>query len=100
VLVAGSLVCTTYECGNGKAKKAKTNRRTCWCIHVDVVLKLDPGEPEPETLTSGSASSIEAPDANRAKDEDETLYGSRASVMSQAPASAKRRVSGRAGAFL
>ena len=45
VLVEGSLVSTTYERGNGKGKKAKTNKQTFWCIRADVVRKLDRGEP-------------------------------------------------------
>jgi len=64
VLVEGSLVSTTYERGNGKGKKAKTNKQTFWCIRADVVRKLDRGEPEPETITSGSAASSEALDAS------------------------------------
>jgi len=58
-----SLVSTTYERGNGKGKKAKTNKQTFWCIRADVVRKLDRGEPEPETVTPGSAGSSEALDA-------------------------------------
>ena len=50
VLVEGSLVSTTYERGNGKGKKAKTNKQTFWCIRADAVRKLDRGEPEPEAL--------------------------------------------------
>ena len=64
VLVEGSLVSTTYERGNGKGKKAKTNKQTFWCIRADVVRKLDRGEPEPETVASGSAASSEALDAS------------------------------------
>ena len=64
VLVEGSLVSTTYERGNGKGKKAKTNKQTFWCIRADVVRKLDRGEPEPETVSSGSAASPEALDAS------------------------------------
>ena len=56
VLVEGSLVSTTYERGNGKGKKAKTNKQTFWCIRADVVRKLDRGEPEPETLISARRS--------------------------------------------
>ena len=63
VLVEGSLVSTTYERANGKGKKAKTNKQTFWCIRADVVRKLDRGEPEPETVVSGSAGSSEALDA-------------------------------------
>jgi single stranded DNA-binding protein len=62
VLVEGSLVSTTYERGNGKGKKAKTNKQTFWCIRADVVRKLDRGEPEPETLASSTATSSEALD--------------------------------------
>ncbi len=64
VLVEGSLVSTTYERGNGKGKKAKTNKQTFWCIRADVVRKLDRGEPEPETVASGSAASSGALDAS------------------------------------
>jgi single-strand DNA-binding protein len=64
VLVEGSLVSTTYERGNGKGKKAKTNKQTFWCIRADVVRKLDRGEPEPETHAAGSAASSEALDAS------------------------------------
>ena len=63
VLVEGSLVSTTYERGNGKGKKAKTNKQTFWCIRADVVRKLDRGEPEPEALASNSAAPGEALDA-------------------------------------
>jgi single-stranded DNA-binding protein len=64
VLVEGSLVSTTYERGNGKGKKAKTNKQTFWCIRADVVRKLDRGEPEPETTVSSSAASAEPLDAS------------------------------------
>jgi len=60
VLVEGTLVSTTYERGNGKGKKAKSNKQTFWCIRADVVRKLDRGEPEPETTASGVAASPEA----------------------------------------
>ena len=64
VLVEGSIVSTTYERGNGKGKKAKTNKQTFWCIRADVVRELDRGEPEPETVASASAASSEALDAS------------------------------------
>jgi hypothetical protein len=64
VLVEGSLVSTTYERANGKAKKAKTAKITSWSIRADVVRKLDRGEPEPETIASSSATSSEALDAS------------------------------------
>ena len=64
VLVEGSLVSTTYERGNGKGKKAKTNKQTFWCIRADVVRKLDRGKPEPEAVPSGSAASPEPLDAS------------------------------------
>ncbi len=66
VLIEGSLVSSTYEQANGKAKKAKTNKQTFWCIRADVVRKLDRGEPEPEpeTVASRSATSSEALDAS------------------------------------
>src|SRR6266478_7413663 len=64
VLVEGSLVSTTYERANGKGKKAKTNKQTFWCIRADVVRKLDRGEPEPETLASGSSVSDHALEAS------------------------------------
>jgi hypothetical protein len=57
MLVEGSLISTTYERGNVKSKKAKTNKQTFWCIRADVVRKLDRGEPEPETVACGSAPS-------------------------------------------
>jgi len=63
VLVEGSLVSTTYERANGKGKKAKVNKQTFWCIRADVVRKLGRGEPELETVASGSAASSEALDA-------------------------------------
>src|SRR5882724_10269697 len=61
-LVEGSLVSSTYEQANGKGKKAKTAKITSWSIRADVVPKLDRGEPELETATSGSAASEEASD--------------------------------------
>ena len=64
MLVEGSLVSTTYERRNGKCKKPKTNKQTFWCIRADVVRKLDRGEPEPETMASGSATSPEPLDAS------------------------------------
>ena len=64
VLVEGSLVSTTYERGNGKGKKAKTNKQTFWCIRADVVRKLDRGEPEPEVNASGSTASDHGPDSS------------------------------------
>ena len=64
VLVEGSLVSTTYERRNGKGKKAMTSKQTFWYIRADVVRKLDRGEPEPETIASGSAGSSEALDAS------------------------------------
>jgi len=63
VLVEGSLVSTTYERANGKGKKAKTAKITTWSIRADVVRKLDRGEPEPETIASGSDARSEALDA-------------------------------------
>ena len=65
VLVEGSLVSSTYEQANGKGKKAKTAKTakiTSWSIRADVVRKLDRGEPEPETVASGSAASSDALD--------------------------------------
>jgi single-strand DNA-binding protein len=59
VLVEGSLISTAYEREVGKGKKAKTTKQTFWCIRADVVRKLDRGEPEPETLVSGSNASGE-----------------------------------------
>jgi single-strand DNA-binding protein len=64
VLIEGSLVSSIYERSNGNGKKAKTTKITSWSIRADVVRKLDRGEPEPETLTSGSHSSDE-PAASR-----------------------------------
>jgi len=46
-----------------RLRSAQTNKQTFWCIRADVVRKLDRGEPEPETLASGSAASSEALDA-------------------------------------
>ena len=57
VLVEGSLISTAYEREVGKGKKAKTTKQTFWCIRADVVRKLDRGEPEPETVVSGSNAS-------------------------------------------
>jgi len=57
-------VCSTYEQANGKGKKAKTAKITSWSIRADVVRKLDRGEPEPETVVSGSAASSEALDTS------------------------------------
>ena len=57
VLVEGSLISTAYEREVGKGKKAKTTKLTFWCIRADVVRKLDRGEPEPETVVSGSNAS-------------------------------------------
>jgi single stranded DNA-binding protein len=54
VLVEGSLVSSTCEQANGKGKKAKTAKITSWSIRADVVRKLDRGEPELETVASGS----------------------------------------------
>jgi hypothetical protein len=54
VLVEGSLISSTNEQPNGKGKKAKAAKITSWSIRADVVRKLDRGEPEPETLVSGS----------------------------------------------
>jgi single-stranded DNA-binding protein len=66
VLVEGSLVSTTYERGNGKGKKARTNKQTFWCIRADVVGKLDRGEPESEATASGSGASGHAPEPSDA----------------------------------
>jgi single-strand DNA-binding protein len=54
VLVEGSLVSSTCEQANGKGKKGKTVKITSWSIRADVVRKLDRGEPELETVASGS----------------------------------------------
>src|SRR5439155_21102662 len=54
VLVEGSLVSSTCEQANGKGKKAKTAKITSWSIRADVVRKLDRGEPELETVASGT----------------------------------------------
>jgi single-stranded DNA-binding protein len=64
VLVEGELVSSTYERPNGKSKKSATTKITSWSIRADVVSKLDRGEPEPDTLASGSAASSEALDAS------------------------------------
>jgi len=65
ILVAGTLVSSTYERANGKGKKATTTKITSWSIRADVVRKLDRGEPEPEAVASGS-------DASRRASEDST----------------------------
>jgi single-stranded DNA-binding protein len=62
VLIEGSLVSSTYE--RPKSKKAATTKITSWSIRADVVRKLDRGEPEPETVASGSAASSVALDAS------------------------------------
>ena len=62
VLIEGSLVSSTFEVANGKAKKAKGTKVTSWSIRADVVRKLDRGEPEPEATTSGSDASAQAPE--------------------------------------
>jgi len=41
-----------------------SNKQTFWCIRADGVRKLDRGEPEPETASSGTAASPEALDAS------------------------------------
>jgi single-strand DNA-binding protein len=64
VLVEWSLVSSTFEVTNGKGKRAKGTKVTSWSIRADVVRKLDRGEPEPETIASGSAASSEALDAS------------------------------------
>ena len=46
------LVGTTYEGGNGKGKKAKTNRQTFWCIRADVVRKLGAANPNRKLLVA------------------------------------------------
>ncbi|HEV2224531.1 MAG TPA: single-stranded DNA-binding protein [Candidatus Acidoferrales bacterium] len=63
VLVEGSLISTAYEREVGKGKKAKTTKQIFWCIRADVVRKLDRGEPEPETVVSGSNASDHAAEA-------------------------------------
>jgi len=45
-------------------QESQDNKQTFWCIRADVVRKLDRGEPEPETFTSGSTASSEALDAS------------------------------------
>ncbi len=65
VLVEGELASSTYERPNGKSKKsATTTKITSWSIRADVVRKLDRGEPEPETITTGSTASSQALDAS------------------------------------
>jgi single-stranded DNA-binding protein len=59
VLVEGSLVSSTYDQPNGKAKKSKTAKITSWSIRADVVRKLDRNEPGPE-----APATTEALDAN------------------------------------
>jgi single-strand DNA-binding protein len=64
VLVEGSLVSSTYEQPNGKGKKSAPTKTTSRSIRADVLRKLDRGEPEPETVASGSAASSEALDGS------------------------------------
>src|SRR5713101_7121790 len=64
VLVEGSLVSSTYEQPNGKAKKAKAAKITSWSIRDDVVRKLERGEPEPEALASNPNASGQAPESS------------------------------------
>lgn len=66
VLIEGSLLSSTYERANGKGKKAKTTRITSWSIRADVVRKLDRGEPEPETVASGSHASDQVAETSEA----------------------------------
>lgn len=54
VLVEGCLISSIYERPNGKGKKATSAKITSWSIRADVVRRLDRGEPEPETIPSGS----------------------------------------------
>ena len=60
ILIEGSLVSSTYEQANGKGKKSKAVKITSWSIRVDVVRKLDRGEPEPS-----APASTQAPESNR-----------------------------------
>ena len=48
VLVAGSLISSTYERPNGKGKKAASIKTTSWSIRADVVRKLDRSDSEPQ----------------------------------------------------
>ena len=52
VLVEGSLVSSTYEQPNGKAKKAKTTKITSWTIRAEVVRRLDRSDREPQAPIS------------------------------------------------
>ena len=47
-LVEGSLVSTTYERGNGKGKKAKTNEQTFWCTKLRSSRRTVPASAKPE----------------------------------------------------
>jgi hypothetical protein len=66
MLAEVSLLSSTFERGNGKGKKAKTNKQTWWCIRANGVRKLDRGKPGSETAVSGFAASSEALDASEA----------------------------------
>jgi hypothetical protein len=55
VLVAGSLVSSTYEQANGKGKKSKTAKVTSWSVRADVVRRLDRGELEPDAPAATAA---------------------------------------------
>ena len=63
VLVEGSLVSSTYE-RPGKGKKAAATKITSWSIRADGVRRLDRGEPEPESITSRSSASEQAPETS------------------------------------
>lgn len=60
VLIEGSLISSTYEKPNGRGKKATAAKITSWSIRVDVVRRLDRGEPEPEANASNLDASEKA----------------------------------------
>ena len=59
VLVEGSLASSTYEQPNGRGKKAKNTKITCWSIRADVVRKLDRNEPHPEAAPASETTPAE-----------------------------------------
>ena len=64
VLVEGSLVSSTYEQANGKAKKAKTAKITSWSIRADFVRRLDRDDPEPQAPASGPDGAVLSSDSS------------------------------------
>jgi len=60
-VIEGSLVSSTYEQPNGKAKKSKAPKITSWSIRADAVRRLDRGEPEPEATAAERATESDEP---------------------------------------